>query len=222
MRGKSGASSWTAVDSAGYAHGVPISGSKFSMASSARISVSCNINCNTVSSRRIVGTRQGTRARMWRRTDASRKLREGVGIVGRRPPQSLPSARASALASGLPEELAGVDRLALHEDFVVEMGPRAPPGAPHAPDHLSLLDLLADLHLQHLQVGVARLHALTVRQHYVLAVAALGAGGDDRPRRRRRDRRPGRTADVDPGVTLPRPIPGGLAQPKFRIDLPVD
>src|SRR5256886_10353777 len=52
-------------DSAGYAPGALISGSKFTMAMSPRISVSCSINCNTVSLRAGVETPQATHARMW-------------------------------------------------------------------------------------------------------------------------------------------------------------
>src|SRR5207244_5778510 len=101
-------------------------------------------------------------------------------------------------------------------------GARAPTGAPDQPNDLPLLDPLAELHIELLQVGVARLHAVTVGQRDVLAIASLGARGDDPTRRWRRDRRPRRTADVDPGVTLPRAIPGGVAQPVLRLDWSAD
>src|SRR5947208_16210900 len=62
------------ADSVGYAPGALISGSRFTMAMSPRISVSCSINCNTVSLRAGVETPQGTHARMWSGIDACPEL----------------------------------------------------------------------------------------------------------------------------------------------------
>src|SRR6266851_6832022 len=64
------------ADSVGYAPGELISGSKFTMAMSRRISVSCSINCNTVSLRAGVETPQATHARMWSYIGACPELRE--------------------------------------------------------------------------------------------------------------------------------------------------
>src|SRR5439155_687987 len=66
------------ADSVGYAPGALISGSKFTMAMSPRISVSCSINCNTVSWRAGVETPQGTRARMSSGIDACPKVCDRV------------------------------------------------------------------------------------------------------------------------------------------------
>src|SRR5216117_3107048 len=113
----------------------------------------------------------------------------------------------------LPEERARVDRLAGHEHLVVEVGPRAPAGAPDEPDDLPLRHPLADLHVELLQVAVERPHAVAVIERDVLAEAPVGARLDDRPRRRRLDRRPRRAADVDPLVMLWRPGPRRAAHP---------
>src|SRR5437762_184960 len=73
------------ADSVGYAPGALISGSKFTMAMSPRISVSCNINWITVSWRAGVETPQGTRARMSSGIDACPKgVRPGAAEPGDR------------------------------------------------------------------------------------------------------------------------------------------
>ena len=56
----------------------------------------------------------------------------------------------------------------------------------------------------------------------MLAEAPVGARLDDRPGRRRLDRRPRRTADVDPVMMLSRPIPRGTAHPVPRLDRSAD
>src|SRR5206468_10007860 len=70
------------ADSVGYAPGALISGSRFTMAMSPRISVSCSINCNTVSWRADVETPQGTHARMWSGIDACPELGARVSAAG--------------------------------------------------------------------------------------------------------------------------------------------
>src|SRR2546425_2782565 len=62
------------ADSVGYAPGALTSGSRSTTAMSPRISVSCSINCNTVSLRAGVETPQGTHARMWSGIDACPEL----------------------------------------------------------------------------------------------------------------------------------------------------
>src|SRR5882724_4702412 len=69
------------ADSVGYAPGALTSGSRSTMAMSPRISVSCSINCNTVSLRAGVETPRGTHARMWSGIDACPELREGVSTA---------------------------------------------------------------------------------------------------------------------------------------------
>ena len=107
------------------------------------------------------------------------------GIHELRVSRSAPGASARRDArSLLPEEPARVDRLPLDEDLVVEVGPRASPGAPDEPDHLALLHLLPGLHLELLQMPVERPHAVPVIERHMLAVVAAGAGRDDGSRRR--------------------------------------
>src|SRR5207244_11365824 len=69
------------ADSVGYAPGALTSGSRSTMAMSPRISVSCSINCNTVSLRAGVETPRGTHARMWSGIDACPELKEGVSTA---------------------------------------------------------------------------------------------------------------------------------------------
>src|SRR5437667_5278775 len=66
------------ADSVGYAPGALTNGSRFTMAMSARIPVSCSINCHTVSSRAGAETPQATHARMWRGIGACPEPREGA------------------------------------------------------------------------------------------------------------------------------------------------
>src|SRR5207247_5983798 len=106
--------------------------------------------------------------------------------------------------SVLAEERARVDGLARDDDLVVEVRPRAPPGAPDEPDDLPLRDPLADFHVELLQVAVARAHAVAVIERDVLPEATLGARLDDRPSRRRLDQRTRRDADEDHLVHLAR------------------
>src|SRR5438093_13738770 len=65
------------ADSVGYAPGALINGSRFTMAMSPRISVSCSINCHTVFSRAGAETPQATHARMGGGIGACPEPREG-------------------------------------------------------------------------------------------------------------------------------------------------
>src|SRR5439155_605426 len=124
-----------------------------------------------------------------------RRVRRGAGV---RVDVDQPREQRPAPAADLGEAGAGEARRPDGGD---------PAGAPDAPDDLPLRHLLADFHVELLQVAVARAHAVAVIERDVLPEATLGARLDDRPRRRRLDRRPRRAADVDPLVDLARPVP---------------
>src|SRR5437879_2762973 len=125
-------------------------------------------------------------------------------------------ARRGGSRSVLAEERARVDRLARHDDLVVKVRPRAPAGAPDEPDDLPPRHPLADFPVGVFQVALARAHGVAVIERDVLTEATLGARLDDRPRRRRLDRRPRRAADVDPLLNLGRAVPRRAPRPVPR------
>src|SRR6266478_232957 len=101
------------ADSVEYAPGALISGSKFTMAMSPRISVSCSINWTTVSLRAGVETPQATHARMWSGIGACPELREGAMRTARPCGRAFHSAslgphRNAASRSGRPATAAAV------------------------------------------------------------------------------------------------------------------
>jgi len=83
--------------------------------------------------------------------------------------------RRLLVAEGLSvtEKISGIERNAVDPDFVVELRPRATAGSPHLADHFASPHILADLHLNLIEVTVSCDDTVAMAEDDHLAVVRI-------------------------------------------------
>lgn len=101
------------------------------------------------------------------------------------------------------------------QDFVVQMGPRGPPGVAEQTQAIAGLDLLTRLHQEGLEVGITGGKAFGMLHLHHQAVGTIEAGQDHAARRRRHHGCPHRGHKVQALVHAGQVGHGVQAQPKM-------